>query len=93
MTNDEIVTAEVRMTLEQLREIRRGAGIAPFDGRARGEYLLGCALGEPQEALLERVQRIAAEERVRFRAEIDADRRKRAKRDTRRGKIARSASS
>jgi hypothetical protein len=66
------------MTGVQLREINRRAGIGIWDGRARSEYLLGCALGEPHGALLERVHAIAATERAKFRAELDAERAARA---------------
>jgi hypothetical protein len=71
------VTIRLLVTLRQLWEINRRAGLDVSDGRARGEYIVGCALGEPHDNLLERVQRVAAEQRAQFRAELDAERQKR----------------
>lgn len=71
---DEFVTIPVRVTFAQLREINRRAGLGVFDGRARREYVLGCALGEPRAQLLGRVHRIRDDVRVRFRAELQASR-------------------
>jgi hypothetical protein len=89
---DERVPVQVGMTLRQLREINQRAGLGPFDGRARSEYIGGWLIGEPEDELLDRVHRIRDAERVRFRAEVEAGRRERARRDAERRKIAPSAS-
>jgi hypothetical protein len=72
---DELVTIPVRLSLRDVREINRRAGLQVFDGRARGAYVLGCALGEPHDELLERVHEIARVDR----AEFEADRADRAR--------------
>lgn len=74
---DELVTIPVRVTVRQLVAINRCAGLNAFDGRARGEFILGRLLGEPDAELLERVRKTADDERARFRAELEADRAKR----------------
>jgi hypothetical protein len=71
---NDLVTIRLPLTLRQLREINQRAGLNPFDGRARREFIVGCALGEPHDELLERVSRTAAEQRAQFRAELDAAR-------------------
>jgi hypothetical protein len=76
---DEVVTIPVRLSLRDVREINRRAGLQVSDGRARAAYVLGCALGEPYGQLLERVQQIAHADRVRYRAEFEADRAERAR--------------
>lgn len=78
----ELLPARVWLTPEQFREINRRAGLGPFDGRARSEYLAGCAVGEPRRELLSRVHEIRDRERARLRAEIEADRKRRAKQAT-----------
>ena len=62
------------MTFRQLHEINRRADLRAFDGRARAEFIVGCALSEPHDELLKRVREIAAADRARFRAELDAER-------------------
>lgn len=74
---DEVVTMPVRLRYRDVREINRRAGLRSPDGKARGAYVVGCALGEPHDELLERVRKIADNERARFRAELEADRAKR----------------
>jgi hypothetical protein len=76
---DELVTIPVRLSLRDVREIDRRAGLRVFDGRARASYVLGCAVGEPHDQLLERVHEIAHADRVRYRAECEADRAERAR--------------
>jgi hypothetical protein len=66
---DDGATMRVRASWEQLRELNRRAGLGVFDGRARGEYVLGSALGEPHDELLERVHEIARADRAEFEAE------------------------
>jgi hypothetical protein len=66
---DELVTIPLRLTLRQVRDINRQAGLGVFDGKARGEYILGRALAAPHDELLERVHEIRDLERARFRAE------------------------
>jgi hypothetical protein len=79
---DNPVDFMVRMTPAQLTEIHRRADLGPFDGRARSEYLVGCIFGEPHDTLLKRVHEIRDTQRARLRAQIEADRAKRAQRDT-----------
>ena len=64
----------VELTLDQLREVDRRAGIAGIDGKARGEYIVGVLFGEPHAVLLDRVRRVRDSERARLRAEIEAER-------------------
>jgi hypothetical protein len=78
--DDEGAVVGVRVTWEQFGEINRRAGLNVFDGRARSEYMVGYLFGEPRDELLERVHRIAAEDRARFRAELAEDRARRAAR-------------
>ena len=76
---DELVTIPVRATFRQLREINRRAGLRVFDGAARGEFILGCALDEPRVPLLDRVHAVRDRDRERFRAELEAARTERAR--------------
>lgn len=71
---DELVTISVRATVRDLVAINRRADLNAFDGRARGEFILGCALGAPHAQLLERVRQTRDVERARFRTELDAAR-------------------
>lgn len=75
----EMVTIPVRLSLRDVREINRRAGLRAFDGNARCAYVLGRALDEPRAELLERVREIAKEERARFRIEVEAARAERAR--------------
>jgi hypothetical protein len=72
---------KVHVTPTQFAEINHRAGLGFLDGNARAVYIRGCALGEAQDQLLERVREIAVAERPRIRAEIsqlgaDMDRRR-----------------
>jgi hypothetical protein len=71
------LTIGVRLTWAQFREINRRAGLGPYAGKARSEYMVGCVFGEPLDELLERVHEIRDAERARFRADLDAERQKR----------------
>ena len=64
----------VELTLDQLREVNRRAGIDGIDGKARGTYIAGVLFGEPDALLLDRVRRVRDSERARLRAEIEAER-------------------
>ena len=64
----------MELTLDQLREVDRRAGIDGIDGHARGEYIVGVVFGEPRAVLLDRVRRVRDRERARLRAEIEAER-------------------
>ena len=83
---DDSVDLRVRMTSKQMREINRRAGLGLWDGRARTEFMIGCALGEPQGSLLERVHAIRDQELARLRAELDADRAAREQRERERAR-------
>lgn len=69
---DEEIRIGVRLTPAQFREINRRAGLDLLDGKARGEYIVGCLFDEPHDALLARVRETAETERARFRAEVQA---------------------
>jgi hypothetical protein len=71
---DELVTIPVRLRLRDVREINRRSGLGVSDGKARCAYVLGCALGEPHDELLERVHEIARADRAEFRAGLEARR-------------------
>jgi hypothetical protein len=73
-------TIKVDVTVGQLWEIDRRAGLGRLTGRARSEYLVGCALGEPRRALLARVREVRAAELEAFRIEIENERRQREQR-------------
>jgi hypothetical protein len=77
--DDEYVTIPVRVSWPQYREINRRAGIR-VSGRARSVFIVGTVFDEAQSELLERVRQIATEDRDRFRAELTADRARRAER-------------
>jgi hypothetical protein len=74
----------VLVTPEQWRRIHRDSGLGPWDALARSEYVIGCALGEPLEALLERVRELAAAERERNRQIFQAERAEREAREAER---------
>jgi hypothetical protein len=76
------------MTLTQYQEINRRAGIR-ISGRARSVFIVGTLFDEPKSELLERVRKIAIEDRDRFRAEFAADRARRAetRHERRRGDV------
>jgi hypothetical protein len=61
------------LTRSQVREVSMRAGVGPLDGRARGEYIVGCLFREPEADLLRRVAEIRDSDRARFRAEAEAD--------------------
>ena len=69
--DDDHVSVSLILTCEQLREINRRGGLGFGDGKARGEYIVGCLFDEPHDELLERVHRTAGEQRAQFRAEVD----------------------
>jgi hypothetical protein len=83
--DDENVTIQVRMTWDQYREISRLAGVR-VSARARSAYIVGTLFDEPRNELLERVHRIATEDCDQFRAELAADRARRAERLPDRGR-------
>lgn len=68
------VVLRVPITFGQLREISRRAGLSGFDGKARAEYLVGCAVGERADVLLKRVREVRDAERRTFREEIRRER-------------------
>jgi hypothetical protein len=76
---DELVTIRVPLRLRDVRAINRRAGLGVSDGKARCAYMLGCALGEPHDELLERVHEIARADRAEFRAQLEAREAARAK--------------
>jgi hypothetical protein len=77
--DDQNVTIPVRMSWVQYQEINRRAG-ARISARARSLFIVGTLFDEPQFELLERVRRAATEDRDRVRAELAADRARRAER-------------
>jgi hypothetical protein len=76
--DDETLSVGLRLTPNQFREINRRAGIGAFDGRARSEYIVGSLFEEPSGELLRRVAEIRDADRAQFRAELEADRVRRA---------------
>ena len=74
VTGERTMRIGVELTLDQLREVDRRAGIDGIDGRARAEYIVGVLFGEPQALLLDRVRRVRDSERTRLRGEIAAER-------------------
>jgi hypothetical protein len=63
----------IRVTPDQYWEICDRMGLQGWFG-AFGEYLIGCALDEPRDELLERIRDVQIAEHARFRAEIEAER-------------------
>lgn len=57
------VTIRLPVTFAQLRAINRRAGLSAWDGKARSDYIVGCALSEPHDQLMaerERSRRLSA---------------------------------
>jgi hypothetical protein len=79
VSDSETVTLHIKATVDQLREVNRRAGLGALNGKTRGEYLVGCATGEPHDDLIARVAAIRDSERERFRAEIQTERAERAR--------------
>ncbi len=74
VTRAPTVRIGVELTLDQLREVDRRAGVDGITGKGRSAYIVGALFGEPQAELLDRVRRVSDSERARLRAELQAER-------------------